>query len=110
MLYTIVPPEVVFSEGQEATAPWVDQPFPAGPEAETQPAPGGTNDLPGPAVGTGEREVRLSDVLLVVRPVGNDPWGAYEVVRVISSNPAAYLQPAFQPGTIWPFFSLAFPT
>ncbi|MBE3577003.1 MAG: YlzJ-like family protein [Limnochordales bacterium] len=107
MLYTIVPPEILFGEEREATAPWVDQPLLL--EPDVQPGPGWGNDLLGRSA-TGEREVRLSDVLLVVRPLEGDPLGAYEVVRVISSNPSAYLHPAFQPGAIWPFFSLTMPT
>lgn len=103
MLYTIVPAEVIFAEEFETTAPWIDLPFPG--EPDVQPGPGGSNDLLGPASASGEREVRLSDVLLVVRPVEDDRYGSYEIVRVISSNPAVYLQPAFQPGTIWPFFN-----
>lgn len=46
---------------------------------------------------TGYREIRYKGALLMLEPLG---MSGGRIVRVISTNPAHYLDPSLQPGTI----------
>ncbi|HHV55286.1 MAG TPA: hypothetical protein GXX55_07555 [Firmicutes bacterium] len=103
MWYTIVPSEMLLDEGLEPVAPWVDQPIYLPFEDDESSGASGGPSRASQVMTEAEREIRLGDVLLVVEPLPDDPCGRYRVVRVVSSNPQAYLHPFYQPGMIWPF-------